>query len=284
MNRRTLILSVTASAAVALGGLTTLTHSHAQTSPSATHLAATTTAAVAPTTEAATRGSGASSEASRFWDRRGGSSEDRGSSRRFGSSTSSSFPVHELTGTKYADLETRSIFVKGYYRHGSDSRESRGPTTTYAVTPPNPEHTLVFEGATEFDYDYVAFIEDQSTMKVMMLKSGDPVGRGRVGQITLNYMDYVDKAGKTVKVAIGKNLEGMDPPSTQPTYTSSYSSSPYSSSSSSSSSYSSPSSPSSSSPGSSSVSPSSGGIMSPADAAAERLRRRRQAELGGGGR
>jgi hypothetical protein len=104
------------------------------------------------------------------------------------------------------------------------------------------------------------------------------VGRGRVGQITLNFMDYIDKAGKTVHVAIGKNLEGGDPPSTQPSYTSTYSSTP--------------SSPSTPSPYSSSPTPSapstvsgssSGGILSPADAAAERLRRRRAAELGGGG-
>lgn len=281
MNRRTLILAVTTAAAVAVGGLTTITRSHAQTSPSTSPATATATTAVSPTTSSSSGSRLGSDSSSRFGDRR---SDDRGSSRRYGNGNgnggASNYPVPKLTGTQYAALESRSIFAKGRYLNRDGEPGDRTTTTrpSEPYTPPAPERTLVFEGATEFDYDYVAFIEDQSSMKVLMLKSGDAVGRGRVGQITLNYMDYVDKAGKTVRVSIGKNLEGSDPPATQPTYTSSYSS-PYSSSPSS---YSSTPSSSSGTPYSASPS-SSGGILSPADAAAERLRRRRAAELGGGG-
>ena len=129
------------------------------------------------------------------------------------------FPVQKLTGTQYAALEQRSIFAKGYFRPSSDgsfdpSKVVRPPDPPAQVTP--PEHNLVFVGATEFDEEYVAFIEDFSGGKVQMLKTGDAVGRGKIGPISLNYMDYIDKAGKSVRVAIGKNLEGTDAPTTRP--------------------------------------------------------------------
>jgi hypothetical protein len=189
----------------------------------------------------------------------------RFSSRRDETSRNNGFPVQKLNGTQYASLEQRSIFVKGYFKRSvDDGSEARPPRTdprpTEVFQPVTPEKNLVFVGATEFDDEYVAFIEDFTGGKVQMLKAGEAVGRGKMGPISLNYMDYVDKTGKTVRVAIGKNLEGVDPPTTRPSFIASSPPSDYSST----------------------TSPSSGGLLSATDSIAERLRRKRAAELGGG--
>ena len=191
----------------------------------------------------------------------------RFSSRRDDNSRNNGFPVQKLNGTQYASLEVRSIFVHGYFKRtaddGSDARPVRQDTRPAEVyQPPAPEKSLVFVGATEFDDEYVAFIEDFTGGKVQMLKAGEAVGRGKMGPISLNYMDYIDKTGNSVRVAIGKNLEGSDPPTTRPSFIASSPPSDYSSS---------------------TTSPSNGGIQSATDSIAEKLRRKRQAELGGGG-
>jgi hypothetical protein len=138
------------------------------------------------------------------------------------SRSSNGYPVERLRDTPYALLESRSIFYHGKLPLPGERSSYGGPTTrTYQSTTsfgPPPERSLVFEGATDFDNEYVSFIEDFTSGKVQILHTGDPIANGKVGIITLNSMDYINKSGKTTHVALGKNLEGTDPPTTQPSY------------------------------------------------------------------
>lgn len=140
---------------------------------------------------------------------------------RYSSRSSNGYPVQRLRDTPYSLLESRSIFYKGRLptydpnRTYTQTAPTTNRTTDYG---PPPERSLVFRGATDFDNDYFAFVENFNNGQIQTLQTGDPIANGKVGMITLNSLDYINKSGKTTHVLLGKTLEGLDPPTTQPSY------------------------------------------------------------------
>ena len=129
--------------------------------------------------------------------------------RRFAPPTTAATGVGHLVLTPrampkdFAVLSSRSIFV-----HGRMRMSDGGPTTSLTVAPPaRPEQSLVFNGATLTESQIVAFIEDTSAGKVMKLRAGEAVARGKLGTITLDTLEY-DAGGKVTRVQIGQNLDG----------------------------------------------------------------------------
>jgi hypothetical protein len=113
------------------------------------------------------------------------------------------------------------------------------------------ENMLVFNGATDVNGQLLAFIENTGLNTIGKFHKGDAVASGKIGNITLDQLDYV-VGDKVTHVLIGQNLSGVDTQvlTTQPV-------------------------------ASATTGPagSSGGAA--ADDLAERMRRRRMQELGG---
>ena len=107
---------------------------------------------------------------------------------------------------EFAMLVSRSVFVHGRMPVDSPPRErsNDGPPV---IPMARPEKSLLFNGATNSDGQLIALIEDTAAGRILKLKVGDPVARGKVASITLDTFDY-DSAGKVQRVMLGQNLDG----------------------------------------------------------------------------
>ena len=113
-----------------------------------------------------------------------------------------SVAVAKVMPKDFALLVSRSVFVHGRMPDIRPPGPGPGPTPTQ-----RPEKALLFNGATNADGELVAFVEDITAGKVLKLRVGDPVARGKVAGITLESFDY-DSAGKKQRIALGQNLDG----------------------------------------------------------------------------
>jgi hypothetical protein len=228
-------------------------------------------AGAAPATAAATSGR---SSTSRYASTHNSSDSYRsrydssGRSRKYEASTTRSsgsvqamlIPAPRALGSEYSILAQRSMFVKGMFRYTGEKerthREYAGPTTT--ISDPL-ENNLVFNAVVKDDTGIAAFVENYLTTQIRELHKGDAIANGKIGDVTLNYLDYVT-AGKTTRVAMGRTLFNGDPPATRPFAAGSTAAADSGSS--------------SSSGGSSSI----GTLAPPTDALIEKLKKRREAE------
>lgn len=126
----------------------------------------------------------------------------------------------KVMSSKYNVLMYRSIFSRERSRGGGDGSSGWGgqPATTtsasLASTNPSsssqstgPESALSLKGVALQDGEFVAFIEDASASRTLLLKQGDSIARGRVKLITLDGLDY-DASGRVLHIDVGQNLEG----------------------------------------------------------------------------
>ena len=159
-------------------------------------------------------------------------------------------------------LVSRSVFVHGPQRifEGPEVPPATQSGNT-SLQPSRPEKTLLFNGSTRTEGEWVAFIEDTVASRVLKLKVGEPIARGKITAITLSSLNY-DANGKSTLVAIGQNLDGESaaPSSTQPSLAGAPSTGP------------------GGSQGGPGASP---GLSGPANDMLERLRQKRLKELGG---
>jgi hypothetical protein len=102
-------------------------------------------------------------------------------------------------------LVSRSVFVHGPQRifEGPEVPPTTQPGNT-SFQPSRPERTLLFNGSTRTEGEWVAFIEDTVASRVLKLKVGEPIARGKITAITLSSLNY-DANGKSTLVAIGQN-------------------------------------------------------------------------------
>jgi Tfp pilus assembly protein PilP len=108
--------------------------------------------------------------------------------------------------------EQRSMFSKGLPVIGGSPVPIGGgtmptPTTTSSPTVPVPESHLTFNGVLIENGVAVAFIENTDTFVVEHVKTGDFIGRGTVGPITMSGLDYIS-GDHVTHVALGQNLTG----------------------------------------------------------------------------
>lgn len=88
----------------------------------------------------------------------------------------------------------------------------RGPRASRPEQPvqreaPPPERFIFLRGIVRRDGETIAVLEDMSGGRIMRVRSGDTVLDGRVGQVTLDEITYLDAEGKEVTVPLGRNLE-----------------------------------------------------------------------------
>jgi hypothetical protein len=103
---------------------------------------------------------------------------------------------------RYRVLAERNIYTR---EHGARSRTSilrGGPSPVR-----NPEQEMVLAGVVRRGADAIAFFQDTTTGATTRVRTGDTLVRGRIGRITLDYVEYVKNDG-TSRVAIGGSLAG----------------------------------------------------------------------------
>jgi hypothetical protein len=151
-------------------------------------------------------------------------------------------------GTDFTVLKHRSIFIHGQQTHDIDDARS----TIASVNVARPESMLVFNGVARVNDQLAAFFEDTDSHDVVVRRVGDALAQGHITRITLDSIDY-DAGGHVTHVGLGQSLDGGNGASLADQPTGSFS-------------------------GASGSSGSSG--SGSGDSVLERLRRRRQQQLG----
>jgi len=107
---------------------------------------------------------------------------------------------------QYRVLLSRSVFAA----NGKPDIEANASAAV-----PTPESLLALKGVVQDDQQFTAFVEDMPQKRVMQLKVGDAVARGRIVAITLHELQY-ESSGRRTRVAIGQALSGAFGPTTAP--------------------------------------------------------------------
>lgn len=104
----------------------------------------------------------------------------------------------------YEILLARSIFAPQVTAAAGAHGRAPGPSLA-------PESAFAFRGVSEQGEHFTALVEDTSSGKTVPLRTGDPIARGRITQVTLHTLEY-ETAGKIRRVEVGQTLSGTDLP------------------------------------------------------------------------
>ena len=123
-------------------------------------------------------------------------------------------PPPRPMGEPYRILLSRSIFSRDHNRPSlsrwTGGGQGGGPASTQpASSPLSAEAGLALKGVGFEDGSPAAFIEDGSSHQTRRLRLGDPAGKGRVTQITLDGID-LSTGGTVYHVLIGQLLDGSN--------------------------------------------------------------------------
>ena len=122
-------------------------------------------------------------------------------------------PVPKPLPAEFAVLSTRSFFVHGRLVLETPRDPRFGPggpgrtDGSEKPVPVRPEKTMLFNGSTRADGEWVALIEDTVAARIVKVSVGDALAQGKVSAITLNTLDY-DAGGKVRQISLGQNLDG----------------------------------------------------------------------------
>jgi hypothetical protein len=104
----------------------------------------------------------------------------------------------------YVVLKHRSIFIHGEQTHDTDDAR---PATDSSTSVARPQAVLIFNGVARVNDQLAAFFEDTDSHEVVIRHQGDALAQGRVTNITLDSIDY-DAGGHVTHVALGQSLDG----------------------------------------------------------------------------
>jgi hypothetical protein len=111
----------------------------------------------------------------------------------------------ETYSERYGLLTTHNIFAK---------ERPVLPATRPTIVPP-PVHTaeelLVLRGVALDDDGYSAYVENLNDSSIMKLSPGDLVGRGKLGDIGIDSIEYLHD-GKAEWISVGADLTGRQAP------------------------------------------------------------------------
>lgn len=116
----------------------------------------------------------------------------------------------------YTILLYRSVFTKerprspgGPVATAPPPSRNSGPenTTPQQQETIRKERTFALKGIADVDGELLAWIEDPSAKKTLIVKEGDPLVIGKVKSLTLDGLEY-EKEGKVQRIDVGQNLRG----------------------------------------------------------------------------
>jgi len=104
----------------------------------------------------------------------------------------------------YKVVVERNIFSR------EPERPVERPSTAASQAPPAPSEPagyVVLTGVVQQGEELIAFLEDIQTGTTSRARVGDAVANGRLTKITLDYVEY-ESDGQTARIEIGKDLGG----------------------------------------------------------------------------
>ncbi len=107
----------------------------------------------------------------------------------------------------FSVLTTRSIFMKTRVTQAVTNPAGMAGATSQPATM-RKEDAVVFNGVTEVDGEWVAFMEDTGAGKVSVVRTGDAIALGKIVEITLDGLQYQRADGQKLHIAIGQTLAG----------------------------------------------------------------------------
>ena len=111
---------------------------------------------------------------------------------------------------RYRILTQRNIFSKERGRSRHEARTTEAPKEKEPEPPPRPEADIMLLGIVQKDGKPAAFVENRKTGSVQSLRVGDSIARGTVSAITLENLEYTCD-GTSITVNIGRTFEGGEP-------------------------------------------------------------------------
>ncbi len=111
----------------------------------------------------------------------------------------------------YSIFNFRSLFMRGRVpaagRDAGSARESSSFNRTGNGFK-TPEEEFVFNGVTQTDEGAEAFIESLSTKKVSLVRVGQSIATGKITGISIHTLQYTT-GGRAIRIEIGQNLAGL---------------------------------------------------------------------------
>jgi hypothetical protein len=130
--------------------------------------------------------------------------QQQGSGGFGGSSAPAAQPLSEQVGS-------RNIFIRGNQQVREEIvNQSQNAANYQSSMQAQQEADLVFTGVSLADNGKIALVENHTDYSVQRVKIGDPIAYGKVVAMTLDTLDYQNKAGRIIRVGIGNNLAGGD--------------------------------------------------------------------------
>ena len=103
----------------------------------------------------------------------------------------------------YRVLSERNIFVRDRRRPRENQSAPDQPAGII-----NTDKYLVLTGIGHQGREGIAFVEDTRSGETIRIRTGDPIGNGRIVRITLDYAEYECKEN-TIRIGIGSSLVGL---------------------------------------------------------------------------
>ncbi|HEY8669152.1 MAG TPA: hypothetical protein VIL86_21055, partial [Tepidisphaeraceae bacterium] len=113
--------------------------------------------------------------------------------------------------SEFSLLRARSIFTKSRISIRGDEPVHSSTTASTTAPAARPEQSIVFDGALDTDGEMIAFLEDTIAGRMLKLRVGDSVARGKITEISLSYLDYTSNDA-VIRVSIGQTLDGGEGP------------------------------------------------------------------------
>lgn len=123
----------------------------------------------------------------------------------FAVSSTGEEPRRAASWDHYRVLSERNIFVRDRRR----PRESQ-PASEQPAGVINTDEYLVLTGIGQDGEEGIALIENTGSKETIRARTGDPIGKGRLVKITLDYIEY-ECEGDVTRIGIGSTLAGLAP-------------------------------------------------------------------------
>ena len=117
-------------------------------------------------------------------------------------------PAHrENFSDRYAVIVERNIFLRD--RSRPNSSRTTQPTTQQHSAPKIPEEEVWLSGVAVESEGFRAYAEDLSgSYRILKLAPGDPIARGKITAIEIDAVEYENRDGKRIWIAIGSDFTG----------------------------------------------------------------------------
>ena len=108
---------------------------------------------------------------------------------------------------RYQVLSERNIFVRN---RGQITENKDGSAQTVKAIDDTDQY-FVLTGTAQRGQEGIAFVEDIRSGQTVKVRTGDPIGKGKLIRITLDHAEY-ECEGKTTRIEIGNTFTGITAP------------------------------------------------------------------------